>query len=118
MKKKVVYTHSKTGKEVIYGEMISIKETKRFKNNDIVTKIYYLPVTNDTIPFLIETGILIQKEVEIEEIQPNKINKTENNKDIDKIIEQICQTYKKQEQLLDLLTTQIKALSLLIKQIR
>lgn len=115
MKKKVIYVHTKTGKEIIYGEIISIKLTQRFKNNDIVTKISHLPVINDTIPFLIETGILIQKEVEIEEVQPNKINKVENNKDVDKIIEHICQTCKKQEQLLDLFTAQIKALSDLIK---
>lgn len=116
MKKKVIYIHAKTGKEIVYGEIISIKLTKRFKNNDIVTKISHLPVINDTIPFLIETGILIQKEVEIEEVQPNKINKVENNKDVDKIIEQICQTYKKQEQLLDLFTTQIETLSSLLNK--
>ena len=118
MKKKVVYIHAKTGKEVTYGEIVSIKLTKKFKNNDVFTKISQLQVNNDTIPFLIETGILIQKEVEIEEIQPNKINKVENNKDVDNIIDQICQTYKKQEQLLDLFTTQIEVLSTLIKQIR
>lgn len=117
MKKKVIYIYAKTGKEIVYGEIISVKLTKRFKNNDnIVTKISHLPVINDTIPFLIETGILIQKEVEIEEVQPNNINKVENNKDVDKIIEQICQTYKKQEQLLDLFTTQIETLSSLLNK--
>lgn len=116
MKKKVIYIYAKTGKEIVYGEIISIKLTKRFKNNDIITKISHLPVINDTIPFLIETGILIQKEVEIEEVQPNNINKVENNKDVDKIIEQICQTYKKQEQLLDLFTAQIETLSSLLNK--
>ena len=118
MKKKVIYLNAKTGKEVQYGEQISFKESGKFENGYSFSSEISLPVINATIPDLIEKGILIQKEVEIEEIQPNKINKVENNKDVDNIIDQICQTYKKQEQLLDLFTTQIEVLSTLIKQIR
>ena len=67
MKKKVIYLNAKTGKEVQYGEQISFKESGKFENGYSFYSETSLPVINATIPDLIKKGILIQKEVEIEE---------------------------------------------------
>ena len=67
MKKKVIYLNAKTGKEVHYGEQISFKESGKFENGYSFHSEISLPVINATIPDLIKNGILIQKEVEIEE---------------------------------------------------
>ena len=67
MKKKVIYLNAKTGKEVHYGEQISFKESGKFENGYSFYSETSLPVINATIPELIKKGILVQKEVEIEE---------------------------------------------------
>ena len=67
MKKKVIYLNAKTGKEVHYGEQISFKESGKFENGYSFHSEISLPVINATIPDLIKSGILVQKEVEIEE---------------------------------------------------
>ena len=67
MKKKVIYLNAKTGKEVHYGEQISFKESGKFENGYSFHSEISLPVINATIPDLIKNGILVQKEVEIEE---------------------------------------------------
>lgn len=61
---KVIYLNKETGKEVHYGETLSFKETKDLGNGYKSESAYSIPLVNSTIPFLIEKGILVQKEVE------------------------------------------------------
>lgn len=60
---KVIYLNKETGKEVHYGETLSFKETKDLGNGYKSESAYSIPLVNSTIPFLIEKGILVQKEV-------------------------------------------------------
>lgn len=60
---KVVYINKETGKEVHYGDSITIKESGKFDNGYSYHSETTLPVINDTIPDLIKRGVLVQKEV-------------------------------------------------------
>lgn len=60
---KVVYINKETGKEVHYGDSITIKESGKFNNGYSYHSETTLPVINDTIPDLIKKGVLVQKEV-------------------------------------------------------
>ena len=60
---KVVYINKETGKEVHYGDSITIKESGKFNNGYSYHSETTLPVINDTIPDLIKRGVLVQKEV-------------------------------------------------------
>ena len=60
---KVVYINKETGKEVHYGDSITIKESGKFDNGYSYHSETTLPIINDTIPDLIKKGVLIQKEV-------------------------------------------------------
>ena len=60
---KVVYINKETGKEVHYGDSITIKESGKFDNGYSYHSETTLPVINDTIPDLIKKGVLVQKEV-------------------------------------------------------
>lgn len=60
---KVIYVNKKTGEEVHYGDSVTFIEEgtygKGYKWHSDTT----LPVCNETIPMLIEKGIVVQKEV-------------------------------------------------------
>ena len=60
---KVVYINKETGKEVHYGDSITIKESGKFDNGYSYHSETTLPIINDTIPDLIKNGVLVQKEV-------------------------------------------------------
>ena len=60
---KVVYINKETGKEVHYGDSITIKESGTFDNGYSYHSETTLPIINDTIPDLIKKGVLVQKEV-------------------------------------------------------
>ena len=60
---KVVYINKETGKEVHYGDSITIKESGKFDNGYSYHSETILPIINDTIPDLIKKGVLVQKEV-------------------------------------------------------
>lgn len=60
---KIVYINKETGKEVHYGDSITIKESGKFDNGYSYHSETTLPVINDTIPDLIKRGVLVQKEV-------------------------------------------------------
>ena len=63
---KVIYLNNETGKEVHYGENITFKESGTFANGYSYCSETTLPIINRTIPYLIEKGLLIQKEVKDE----------------------------------------------------
>lgn len=60
---KIVYINKETGKEVHYGDSITIKESGKFDNGYSYHSETTLPIINDTIPDLIKKGVLVQKEV-------------------------------------------------------
>ena len=60
---KVVYINKETGKEVHYGDSITIKESGKFDNGYSYHSETTLPIINDTIPDLIKKGVFVQKEV-------------------------------------------------------
>ena len=60
---KVVYINKETGKEVHYGDSITIKESGKFDNGYSYHSETTLPIINDTIPDLIKKDVLVQKEV-------------------------------------------------------
>ena len=60
---KVVYINKETGKEVHYGDSITIKESGKFDNGYSYHSETTLPIINDTITDLIKKGVLVQKEV-------------------------------------------------------
>ena len=60
---KVVYINKETGKEIHYGDSITIKESGKFDNGYSYHSETTLPIINDTIPDLIKKGVLVQKEV-------------------------------------------------------
>ena len=64
---KVVYINKETGKEVHYGDSITIKESGKFDNGYSYHSETTLPIINDTIPDLIKKGVLVQKEVKDDE---------------------------------------------------
>ena len=64
---KVVYINKDTGKEVHYGDSITIKESGKFDNGYSYHSETTLPIINDTIPDLIKKGVLVQKEVKDDE---------------------------------------------------
>ena len=70
-----MYINKETGKEVHYGESITFKESGELYNGYYYSRETTLPIINRTIPYLIEKGLLIQKEVKDE--KKNTKSKTE-----------------------------------------
>ena len=60
---KVIYLDKVTGKEVHYGESITFKETGKLSSGYSYESVTTVPIINSTIPYLIEKGVLVQKEV-------------------------------------------------------
>lgn len=69
---KVIYLNKETGKEVHYGESITFKESGKLANGYSYQSMITLPIINETIPDLINKGVLVQKEVK--DIEDNKLN--------------------------------------------
>ena len=60
---KVIYLNKETGKEVHYGENITFKKTGTLGSGYSYESVTTVPIINSTIPYLIERGVLVQKEV-------------------------------------------------------
>ena len=60
---KVIYLNKETGKEVHYGENITFKKTGTLGSGYSYESVTTVPIINNTIPYLIEKGVLVQKEV-------------------------------------------------------
>ena len=69
---KVIYLNKETGKEVHYGESITFKESGKLANGYSYQSMITIPIINETIPDLINKGVLVQKEVK--DIKDNKLN--------------------------------------------
>ena len=119
MKKKVIYLNAKTGKEVQYGEQISFKESGKFKNGYSFYSETSLPVINATIPDLIEKGILVQKEVEIEEEKQHNEEQHETtvNEKLDILVDAVHNLVKEHELLKEIIVLQSEILNRLTDEV-
>ena len=119
MKKKVIYLNAKTGKEVHYGEQISFKESGKFENGYSFHSEISLPVINATIPDLIKNGILIQKEVEIEEKEQQNKEQHEMTVDekLDILVDAVHNLVKEYKLLKETIVLQSKILNRLTEEI-
>ena len=70
---KVIYFNKETGKEVHYGENITFKKTGTLGSGYSYESVTTVPIINNTIPYLIEKGVLVQKEVKEKSIAQNKL---------------------------------------------
>ena len=70
---KVIYFNKETGKEVHYGENITFKKTGTLNSGYSYESVTTVPIINSTIPYLIEKGVLVQKEVKEKSIAQNKL---------------------------------------------
>ena len=119
MKKKVIYLNAKTGKEVHYGEQISFKESGKFENGYSFHSEISLPVINATIPDLIKKGILIQKEVEIEEEEQQNKEQHEMTVDekLDILVDAVHNLVKEHELLKEIIVLQSEILNRLTDEV-
>ena len=119
MKKKVIYLNAKTGKEVHYGEQISFKESGKFENGYSFHSEISLPVINATIPDLIKKGILVQKEVEIEEEEQQNKGKHEMTVDekLDILVDAVHNLVKEHELLKEIIVLQSEILNRLTDEV-
>lgn len=119
MKKKVIYLNAKTGKEVQYGEQISFKESGKFENGYSFHSETSLPVINATIPDLIKKGILVQKEVEIEE--EGQQNKEQHEMTVDEkldiLVDAVHNLVKEHELLKEIIVLQSEILNRLTDEV-
>ena len=70
---KVIYLNKETGKEVHYGENITFKKTGTLGSGYSYESVTTVPIINNTIPYLIEKGVLVQKEVKENSEAQNKL---------------------------------------------
>ena len=70
---KVIYFNKETGKEVHYGENITFKKTGTLGSGYSYESVTTVPIINNTIPYLIEKGVLVQKEVKENSEAQNKL---------------------------------------------
>ena len=70
---KVIYLNKETGKEVHYGENITFKKTGILSSGYSYESVTTVPIINSTIPYLIEKGVLVQKEVKENSEAQNKL---------------------------------------------
>ena len=119
MKKKVIYLNAKTGKEVHYGEQISFKESGKFENGQSFHSEISLPVINATIPDLIKKGILIQKEVEIEEKEQQNKEQHEMTVDekLDILVDAVHNLVKEHKLLKEIIVLQSEILNRLTDEV-
>ena len=69
----VIYLNKETGKEVHYGENITFKKTGTLGSGYSYESVTTVPIINNTIPYLIEKGVLVQKEVKENSETQNKL---------------------------------------------
>ena len=117
MNKKVIYLNSKTGKEVKYGEEITFEESGKFSNGYTFHSITTLPIINETIPDLIKKGILVQKEVKIEEEQNKKHEEMTVEKKLDILTSTIHKLIDDHEMFKEIIAIQTKILTELTKEV-
>ena len=119
MKKKVIYLNAQTGKEVHYGEQISFKESGKFENGYSFYSETSLPVINATIPDLIKKGILVQKEVEIEEEEQQNEEQHEMTVDekLDILVDAVHNLVKEHELLKEIIVLQSEILNRLTEEV-
>ena len=82
---KVIYLDKVTGKEVHYGESITFKETGKLSSGYSYESVTTVPIINSTIPYLIEKGVLVQKEI-VEKKCKKKANESAITETFDTII--------------------------------
>lgn len=70
---KVIYLNKETGKEVHYGENITFKKAGTLGSGYSYESVTTVPIINNTIPYLIEKGVLVQKEVKENSKAQNKL---------------------------------------------
>ena len=70
---KVIYLNKETGKEVHYGENNTFKKTGTLGSGYSYESVTTVPIINNTIPYLIEKGVLVQKEVKENSEAQNKL---------------------------------------------
>lgn len=70
---KVIYLNKETGREVHYGENITFKKTGTLGSGYSYESVTTVPIINNTIPYLIEKGVLVQKEVKENSEAQNKL---------------------------------------------
>lgn len=70
---KVIYLNKETGKEVHYGENITFKKTGTLGSGYSYESVTTVPIINNTIPYLIEKGVLVQKEIKENSEAQNKL---------------------------------------------
>ena len=75
---KVIYLNKETGKEVHYGENITFKKTGTLSSGYSYESVTTVPIINSTIPYLIEKGVLVQKEVKENREAQNKLTVEKN----------------------------------------
>ena len=119
MKKKVIYLNAKTGKEVQYGEQISFEESGKFENGYSFNSDISLPVINATIPDLIKKGILVQKEVEIEEGEQHneEQHKMTVDEKLDILVDAVHNLVKEHELLKEIIMLQSEILNRLTEEV-
>lgn len=66
----VKYFNAKTNEEIVYGQHVNFKFTDTLPNGFKFESSCTLPIVNGTIPFLIEKGLLVQKEVKEKKAEP------------------------------------------------
>lgn len=81
----IKYINSVTGEEVQYGQHITFHKEKDYNNGYKYECTVVWPVINATIPFLIEKGYIVQKEVKDKEKRekgnkPGKLTLTDSQK--------------------------------------
>lgn len=90
---KVIYLNKETGKEVHYGENITFKKTGTLGSGYSYESVTTVPIINNTIPYLIEKGVLVQKEVKENSEAQNKLTVEEKigilTEDVKMLIEKV-----------------------------
>lgn len=90
---KVIYLNKETGKEVHYGENITFKKTGTLGSGYSYESVTTVPIINNTIPYLIEKGVLVQKEVKENSEAQNKLTVDEKlsilTKDLEVLIKKV-----------------------------
>lgn len=85
----VKYFNAKTNEEIVYGQHVNFKFTDTLPNGFKFESSCTLPIVNGTIPFLIERGLLVQKEVKGRKAEP-KTKECKCNKTIDEKLDIIA----------------------------
>ena len=97
---KVIYLNKETGKEVHYGESITFNESGKYANGYFWQNVITIPIINETIPDLIDKGVLVQKEVGEDKEVLNKPTIDEKLDILEKAVKTILEKIQKLEKYL------------------